>query len=91
MDQNILTSGAFTRSFVDEDNLTDRAFRAYRRTDGPSADIPSRFSGVEHLPNGRAYVVLRGGSSMDRICAVYSIRVNGGLRRITRLPKALVL
>lgn len=68
--------------------LTERALRAYFRTDGPDCDQPSgALSGVETAPNGRDYVVLRGGRSRDGICACYSIRADGSLRRVRRVPR----
>ncbi len=71
-------------------DLTRRAFRAYFRSHGPSADQPSSMSGLETAANGRSYVVLRGGRSEAGVCAVYSVRRSGELRLIERWPKDLV-
>ncbi len=76
---------------MDDQSLTQRAFRAYFRAAGAYADQPSAYSsGIERSRNGRDYVVLRGGRSAAGICAIYSIRKGEKLRSISRWPADLV-
>ena len=76
---------------MDDQDLTERAFRAYFRSGGPCADQPSGFpmSGVKTADNGRHYVVLRGGRNDNGICAVYRVSNDEKLKRLQRWPADL--
>lgn len=74
---------------MDDQDLTQRAFRAYFRSAGEHADQPSNTSGVETADNGRHYVVLRGGRNANGICAVYRVKNDETLKRLERFPADL--
>ncbi len=74
---------------MDDQDLTQRAFRAYFRAGGEHVDQPSSASGVEGSSNGRNYVVLRGGRSDTGICAVYRVQNDERLKRLQRWPADL--
>jgi hypothetical protein len=67
------------------DELTRRAFAAYFRSDGESADMPSSPAAmVTH--EGKTYVVLE---NSYRALAVYRVRTSGQLKRLRRWPAAV--
>ena len=68
---------------MDDVDLTRRAFAAYFRSGG--FDQPANSSGVVKL-DGIWYVVLH---NVRRTLAVYRVKNDGRLRRLTEWPKEL--
>jgi hypothetical protein len=69
----------------DDTELVHRAFAAYWRSDGSTADIPANDSyATEH--EGLRYVVLQ---NVNGVLAVYRYRNQGILRRLRRWPRAV--
>jgi hypothetical protein len=69
---------------TDSRDYMQRAFRAYYRSDGEHAPIPSSFSRLTSH-QGRLYAVLENGNGA---LAVYRIKYDR-LRRLRRWPKAV--
>ena len=68
--------------FINDPDLTRRAFRAYFRASEPWADQPANYSGLTEW-QGKQYVVLE---NCNGPLAVYRVRTDGRLMRLVSWP-----
>lgn len=73
-------------AYTPKGDPVDRAFSAYFRRFGASANQPASSSRVERDDKGLDYVVLR---NTNGVLAVYRIRPSGELKLLTRWPAEL--